>query len=103
MQRMINTARLSIRFIEEDDWSPLIDIWEDFSRSEYAQYDVPHTTDEAEVRKKAAHWAQVSQGKPARIDAVSVGRKVASIYCRYCYCQYPVREIAEIDRFSAGR
>ena len=38
----INTERLYIRTKQSDDWIDLKNIWDDFSISEYAQYDVPH-------------------------------------------------------------
>lgn len=92
---MINTPRLSIRFINEDDWQTLIDIWEDFGRSEYAQYDVPHTTDEFEVREKAAQWARISPEKEHMFFSVCreesmIGyidfHKTADGYeCGYCF------------------
>lgn len=67
---MISTPRLSIRFINENDWHTLIEIWEDFDRSEYAQYDVPHTTGEAEVREKTAQWAHISPEREHMFFAV---------------------------------
>ena len=57
---VLQTARLKIRYIEPNDWNALIEIWRDFDRSAFAKYDVPHSLDEAEVRKKTKHWAEAS-------------------------------------------
>ena len=38
----LETDRLQIRYIEETDWKSVKEIWEDFNKSDYAQYDRPH-------------------------------------------------------------
>lgn len=67
---VLKTPRLNIRYIETDDWNRLIDIWEDFSQSEYSKYDVPHSCNEPEVREKAKRWAEVSPKKEHMFFAV---------------------------------
>ena len=56
----LKTQRLNIRFIEENDWKSLMRIWDDFSHSQYAKYDVPHTRSTAEVQRIAKLWADAS-------------------------------------------
>ena len=67
---ILKTPRLNIRFIKPGDWESLIEIWKDFNESEFSQYDVPHSLDEAEVRMKAKHWAKVSPMKEHMFFAV---------------------------------
>lgn len=45
------TSRLTIRNLCPDDWEEIKEIWQDFSKSEFAQYDVPHSSDDAEIQK----------------------------------------------------
>lgn len=52
MRVLLHTERLSIRSVAADDWKRVVDIWEDFRRSPYAEYDGIPTTDEATVRSK---------------------------------------------------
>lgn len=49
----IKTERLHIRTIQADDWTDLKNIWNDFSKSKYAQYDVPHKKDDEQVKEQA--------------------------------------------------
>lgn len=84
-----------IRYIEADDWKSLIDIWADFEGSDYAKYDVPHSLDETEVRKKAAEWALVSPQREHMFFAVCkedvmIGytdfhRNSEGYECGYCF------------------
>ena len=67
---VLKTPRLNIRYIEPDDWKSLLEIWKDFSRSEFAEYDVPHSLDEAEVREKAKSWAEVTPQREHMFFAV---------------------------------
>lgn len=69
----VNTPRLLIRYTEENDWKSLIRIWTDFGHSEFAKYDVPHTTDELAVREKARQWAALSPGKEHMFFSVCLG------------------------------
>lgn len=57
---LIKTERLQIRYITESDWQSVKEIWEDFNLSEYAQYDMPNNTDDAEVRARISGWAKAS-------------------------------------------
>ncbi len=56
----LKTERLTIRRVAEDDWKSLHNIWEDFSSSEYAQYDMPHATSDEDVRARVFKWAKFS-------------------------------------------
>ena len=56
----IHTDRLLIRLVEADDWKDIQQIWKDFAVSPYMQYDVPHNTDESDVRPRIARWADVN-------------------------------------------
>ncbi len=47
-----------------------MDIWEDFRRSPYAEYDGIPTTDEVTVRSKVRQWEQVTSGKEYMFYAV---------------------------------
>lgn len=53
----LKTERLTIRHIVADDWKRIRDIWVDFNSSEYAQYDTPHITEDANVQARIAKWA----------------------------------------------
>ncbi len=54
---LLQTERLTIRRIKEDDWISIKEIWENFSVSEYAQYDMPHNTNDEDVHARIARWA----------------------------------------------
>lgn len=56
----IHTDRLLIRFVEAADWKDIQQIWKDFAVSPYVQYDMPHNTDESDVRPRIARWADVN-------------------------------------------
>ena len=56
----IETERLLIRRTAKEDWPAVKEIWEDFGASPYAQYDVPHNTDAADVRSRVARWASTA-------------------------------------------
>lgn len=58
----LSTSRLTIRRVTEGDWQSLQAIWADMNRSSYAQYDVPHNTDEDQVRARVDRWAQANRG-----------------------------------------
>lgn len=57
---LLKTERLTIRHIVADDWKSIRDIWVDFNSSEYAQYDTPHITEDANVQARIAKWAAVA-------------------------------------------
>ncbi len=50
------TKRLVIRPVMPDDWRPIRDIWIDFTASTYAQYDMPHDTDDEKARARIQRW-----------------------------------------------
>ena len=91
----LKTKRLNIRFINESDWKELIEIWNDFSHSEFAKYDVPHLETEVEAQEKAKQWADVSPGKEHMFFAVCLGDKLIGYIdfhknteeyeCGYCF------------------
>lgn len=58
----IKTERLTIRRIIENDWKSIQSIWKDFNSSEYAQYDVPHVTDDEAVCTRICKWAKYNSG-----------------------------------------
>ena len=53
----LTTERLVIRPVKLDDWKRLKEIWIDFTASEYAQYDMPHATDDEKVFARVSRWA----------------------------------------------
>ncbi len=59
---VIKTKRLQIRRVREEDWQSIKAIWESFNLSIYAQYDMPHNTDAADVRARIARWANAGHG-----------------------------------------
>lgn len=59
---LLNTDRLLIRHITEDDWKSVRDIWKSFNVSEFAQYDKPHNTDDEDVRVRISKWANANKG-----------------------------------------
>lgn len=73
---VLKTPRLEIRFMESDDWKSLIEIWKDFNRSEFSQYDIPHSIDETEVREKTKRWAEVSPGLEHMFFAVCTQKEM---------------------------
>ena len=91
----LTTERLSIRYIEPDDWKNLMEIWKDFRQSEFSQYDVPHTLDEGEIRGKAKRWAALSPKgehlffavcrQEQMIGYVDFHRNPNGYECGYCF------------------
>lgn len=67
---LLETERLSIRYITEDDWQSVQKIWENINLSEYAQYDTPKNTDAEDVRARIAKWAKANSGKEHMFFAV---------------------------------
>ena len=59
---LLRTDRLTIRHIEADDWRSIQEIWVDFNTSSFSQYDMPHSTDDEDVRRRIAKWAAASNG-----------------------------------------
>lgn len=54
----IKTERLYIRTMRADNWIDLKNIWKDFSKSEYAQYDIPHKKSDEQVKNQAVKFEQ---------------------------------------------
>lgn len=81
----ILTTRLHIRRIKKNDWLELLEIWRDFSRSPYAQYDRPHSTDEESARKRVEKWA-LHQGSEHMFFAVCLEQRVIG------YAAFNIRE-----------
>ena len=59
---LLKTERLIIRHIEPDDWKSIKEIWEDFNKSPFSQYDMPHNTNDDDVRGRIEKWASASNG-----------------------------------------
>lgn len=59
---LLKTERLIIRHVTEDDWRSIKDIWENFNSSEFAQYDMPHNTDDEHVRARISKWTKANSG-----------------------------------------
>lgn len=72
----IETERLLIRKVVADDWSSIKRIWDDFGVSEYAQYDIPHKTDEADVRLQVKKWDNANKGEKHLFFAVCLDDEV---------------------------
>ena len=59
---LLKTKRLIIRHIEPNDWKNIKEIWEDFNNSPFSEYDMPHNTDEEDVKTRISRWADASSG-----------------------------------------
>ena len=59
---ILKTERLTIRPIVADDWKSIQQIWMDFNKSDFAQYDTPHITDDQDVRTRISKWADANNG-----------------------------------------
>lgn len=57
----MNTERLTIRYIEENDWKSIQSIWLDFKQSEYVIYDNYKETNSESVKQRIAKWTQFTQ------------------------------------------
>lgn len=82
----INTERLCIRFVTEQDWKRIKEIWEDFNSSEYAQYDSPHITDDADVQSRIAKWASANSDTKHMFFAICLNEIVIG------YSAFNIRE-----------
>ncbi len=54
---LLKTERLTVRRVNAEDWRSIRDIWIDFSKSDFAQYDRPHMTEDEDVKAHIARWA----------------------------------------------
>lgn len=59
---LIKTDRLTIRHIMPDDWKSIKEIWVNFNASTFSQYDMPHSTDNEDVQRRIAKWADANSG-----------------------------------------
>ncbi len=73
---LIQTKRLIIRRIQENDWTCIKEIWKSFNASPYAQYDIPHSTDDEEVHTRIARWATFNNSKEHLFFAVCLNEIV---------------------------
>lgn len=68
----IKTKRLLIRKVTANDWESIKRIWDDFRTSKYAQYDIPHKSDEDEIRLQIGKWAEANKGEMHMFFAVCI-------------------------------
>ena len=88
---MIQTPRLTIRRIAESDWQAMQEIWADFGRSEYVQYDSPHPTDDEGVKARIFKWAKYAQSMEHMFFAVCLdGKVIGDIAFNVCEGGYEV-------------
>ena len=73
---LLQTNRLTIRRVVEADWVPIKEIWVDFNASDFSQYDMPHNTDDDDVRKRISKWASVSDSTEHMFFAICLGDTV---------------------------
>ena len=83
---LLKTKRLTIRHIVADDWKSIKDIWVDFNLSEFAQYDKPHNTDDADVQLRIAKWAAANSGTEHMFFAICLDETVIG------YVAFNIRE-----------
>ena len=83
---LLKTERLNIRHVIADDWKSIRDIWVDFNSSEYAKYDTPHITENANVQARIAKWAAANSGTEHMFFAICLGGTVIG------YSAFNIRE-----------
>lgn len=71
----MKTKRLNIRPIEENDWSSIQAIWEDFNKSEYVIYDNFKNTDSDDVKKESKN-GQMQRGVERNIFSLQPALEV---------------------------
>ena len=72
----IKTERLLIRKIVFDDWISIKRIWDDFRISEYAQYDIPHKSEEEDIKKQIRKWENANNGEKHLFFAICLEEEV---------------------------
>ena len=77
---LIKIERLIIRHIEPNDWENIKEIWIDFNASTFSQYDMPHNTDDNDVRGRIAKWAAASSGTEHIFFASCLGETVIGFF-----------------------
>lgn len=83
---LLKTERLFIRHVTENDWRDIKEIWEDFNTSEFARYDMPHNTDDEDVRARVSKWAKANRGIEHMFFAVCLNNAVIG------YVAFNIRE-----------
>lgn len=73
---LLKTDRLTVRRVEADDWKSIQEIWKDFNASPFSQYDMPHSTDDEDVRRRIARWAAAGSGTEHLFFAICLGNTV---------------------------
>lgn len=73
---LLETERLIIRHITENDWKSIKEIWENFNASEFSQYDIPHNIDDEDVRTRISKWAKANNGKEHMFFAICLNGTV---------------------------
>ena len=58
---MITTSRLTIRPIEENDWTAIKEIWDDFKNTEFVIYDNYKDTSPESLQPRIAKWAEATR------------------------------------------
>ena len=86
MRMLLKTERLIIRNVIADDWKSIRDIWVDFNSSEYAKYDTPHITEDANVQARIAKWAAANSGTEHMFFAICLDETVIG------YIAFNIRE-----------
>lgn len=95
MDKPIHTRRLTIRYIQESDWTSIQSTWDHVNATPYAQYDRPHSTDSTDVRTRIARWANLGKGPEhfffaiclhdTVIGYVAFNRRADSFEIGYCF------------------
>lgn len=57
----LQTERLTVRPIEESDWTSIREIWIDFNNSEYVIYDNEKNIEPDNVRVRITRWAEATR------------------------------------------
>ena len=83
---LLKTERLNIRHVIADDWKSIRDMWVDFNSSEYAHYDTPHITEDANVQARIAKWAAFNSGTEHMFFAICLDETVIG------YIAFNIRE-----------
>ena len=83
---LLKTERLTVRHIISEDWKSIQDIWVNFNSSEYAQYDTPHSLNDADVQPRIAKWAAANAGTEHMFFAVCLKKTVIG------YVAFNIRE-----------
>jgi RimJ/RimL family protein N-acetyltransferase len=77
----LQTQRLTLRTITQEDWAALQRIWQDFNATPFAQFDTPHADDAAAVQAQAARWVEkTGQGREHQFYVVSLEETVIGFF-----------------------